>query len=101
MGEVEDAVRDAGASAKLATRPEEMLLVACVYARSAAEPEATVPRAARMFYQERALDLVALALRQLPPTERPTFWRRVQSEKALAALRSNGRMQEMARKFAR
>ena len=62
--------------------------------------EHSQPSADRYRFQERALDLLRLAITELPPEERSAFWRdNVRTEPVLARLGHSADMQQLARLY--
>jgi tetratricopeptide (TPR) repeat protein len=108
LGQLAAAREDAEASLHPG-RPTAPLLLnaACVYARAAGQLEAqaggrSVPAGAAYPYQERALELLRAALREVPSPQRPDFWRaNVSNEPDLAPLRRATGMLELARTYGR
>jgi hypothetical protein len=99
LGKVAGAVADAEDAARLATTPESLLVTAVVFARAAALTAVRTPRSGEAsFYEERAVELVFQALRELPPQKRADFWNaRVQKDDMLAAVRLHPRLQRLAK----
>jgi tetratricopeptide (TPR) repeat protein len=104
-GKVRPAVEDAEAALKHGGRTETMLCnVAGIYARAARRveeeergPRRALPPAARR-YEERAVDLLAEAVRRLPAERKRAFWReKVEKDEALRTLWRNQAMQRLAR----
>ena len=109
LRQVPEALKDADGALKLpeATGPDPVLLAACVYARAATLTAQSMPRARRRWPSstacaDRAVELLAEALRRVPREEQTAFWRtRVQNEEALAEVRQHARIVGLARRFER
>jgi tetratricopeptide (TPR) repeat protein/tRNA A-37 threonylcarbamoyl transferase component Bud32 len=102
LGKVPGAVADAEDAAKLAETPEALLLPAIVFARASVLTTARTPRSRDgATYEERAVELVEQALRELPREKRADFWNsRVQKEDTLAVVRLHPRLVRLAKGWA-
>jgi tetratricopeptide (TPR) repeat protein len=108
LGQLAAAREDAEASLQPG-RPTAPLLLnaACVYARAVGQLEAqaggrSVPAGAAYPFQERALELLRAALREVPPPQRPDFWRaNVSNEPDLAPIRRATGMLDLAQRYGR
>jgi tetratricopeptide (TPR) repeat protein len=108
LGQTAEAVRDAEAALQQMPRTGRVqFLAACIYARAVGQLEAaarTQPALddERFRHQESAVALLRGVLEQLPPEERKAFWRdHIRYEAALASLRDNRHMLELARQYGR
>jgi tetratricopeptide (TPR) repeat protein len=104
LGKVKEAVEDAEAALRNRPGTEQIFLAACIYARAARLVTLTPRGPARVSgkaatgYEKQALELLARVMKRVPQGERAGFWRkRVLSEPALAGLRRNPKMVELAR----
>lgn len=105
LRQVAEGVEDAEKALQQDHPTKDLLFeVACLYAR-AAEQLKLMPRDRSSLdevnrYQQRAIQLLAATLEQVPEAERKTFWREhIQNERQLAPLRRQPAMLELAGKY--
>jgi tetratricopeptide (TPR) repeat protein len=102
QGAIESALRDAEAAVRLDGGAEASLLAACVHARAVSLPRTRNDRLTGEHCKERAVELLAQALRGVPADRRAVFWQtRVHKEESLAAIRDSARYRQMERTYNR
>jgi tetratricopeptide (TPR) repeat protein/tRNA A-37 threonylcarbamoyl transferase component Bud32 len=102
LGKLEEAVADVEQAVRTGQLTAPLLLgAASVHARVAGgQPGQPAPRGTRNI--ERAVELIAEAMRQVRPEEQPAFWEQhVRKEPAFAPLWGNHKMTQLARLYAR
>ncbi len=104
LGRLEQALTDAEASVQGGSAtPRVLFSAACIHARAAgrgSDSGGLRPQLASSQHAERAIDLLTLALREMPAQDRPTFWRQhVLEEASLTPLWSQSKMRQLARSY--
>jgi tetratricopeptide (TPR) repeat protein len=103
IAKVKEAVADVEEAVPKASKPEELMLTACVYAWASALAATRTPRDRNgPLYEEKAVELLTRALRKTPREHLSVLWKeRVQKEEALASVRIHPRIQRLLKELLR
>jgi tetratricopeptide (TPR) repeat protein/tRNA A-37 threonylcarbamoyl transferase component Bud32 len=105
LGKLEQALTDAEEAVQRGpATPRVLFSAACIHARAAGQIRGgernVVAFTNSTRHADRAIDLLDLALREVPAQERPSFWRQhVEEEPLLGPIRSQSRMRQLARTY--